>query len=478
MIGSLRLTDAAVRFGGTLFNGLSNKESNKESNGEPNTAPSSMDAEFNAISIDSRKTAPGDLFVALVGERLDAHNYLDQVAGKASAAVVSKLNKQLPLAQWVVEDTTVALGQLAQLQREKFTGTVVAVTGSTGKTSVKELIASILGQLGSVHFTKGNFNNHIGVPLTMLSMEVDADFAVIEMGASGGGEIGYLCAIAKPNIALINNVQLAHIEGFGSIEGVAAAKGEIYSGLQESGTAVLNIDQAWADQWLDLIGSRDCMTFSVDNPEADISAANIVALDNGCCQFNLQTKIGSQLVTLSIPGRHSVANALAATACAVAAGANLEQVVTGLELATSPDRRLQIKPLPNGAVVIDDSYNASPSSVRAAIDVLAASGGRKILVLGDMAELGADKEELHRQVGDYAKDAGVDQLFTLGHLSALTSQAFGGGEHFESFDVLKEFLCREIFSGSDKRSDLTILIKGSRSSQMDLVVDMLLAEKS
>ena len=472
MISALRLTDAAVRFGGTLYNGPSHLLSNGNSNKEP------IDTEFNSVSIDSRKTAQGDLFVALVGERLDAHNYLNQVADKAGAAVVSKLDKQLPLAQWVVEDTTVALGQLAQLQREKFTGTVVAVTGSTGKTSVKELIASILGQLGSVHFTQGNFNNHIGVPLTLLSMETDADFAVIEMGASGGGEIGYLCAIAKPHIALINNVQLAHIEGFGSIEGVAAAKGEIYSGLQESGTAVLNIDQTWADQWRELIGDRDLITFSVDNPEADISATNIEVLDNGCCQFSLQTNMGNQLVSLSIPGRHSVANALAATACAVAAGANLKQIVTGLELAVSPARRLQIKTLPSGAVVIDDSYNASPSSMRAAIDVLAASAGRKILVLGDMAELGADKEELHRQVGDYAKNAGVDKLYTLGHLSALTSQAFGGGEHFEDFDALKESLCREIFVGSDKRSDLCILVKGSRSSQMDLVVDMLLAEKS
>ena len=473
MISALRLTDAAVRFGGTLYNGPSHLLTNGESNKESST----IDTEFNSVSIDSRKTAQGDLFVALVGERLDAHNYLDQVAGKASAAVVSKLNKQLPLTQWVVEDTTVALGQLAQLQREKFTGTVVAVTGSTGKTSVKELIASILGQLGSVHFTQGNFNNHIGMPLTLLSMETDADFAVIEMGASGGGEIGYLCSIAKPHIALINNVQLAHIEGFGSIEGVAAAKGEIYSGLQESGTAVLNIDQIWADQWRDLIGSRDCVTFSVDNSAADISAANIVVLDNGCCQFSLQTNMGSEQVSLSIPGRHSVANALAATACAVAAGANLEQIVAGLELAASPARRLQIKNLPGGGVVIDDSYNASPSSVRAAIDVLASSAGRKVMVLGDMGELGADAEKLHKEVGDYALQAEIDALYTLGDLSAFASAAFNG-EHFADKNLLNEALVKEMLSKSDKRSDLCILVKGSRSSQMDLVVDMLLAEKS
>lgn len=469
MIGSLRLTDAAVRFGGTLFNPLSALASDQES---------TVDAEFNAVSIDSRKTAQGDLFVALVGERLDAHNYLDQVAGKASAAVVSKLDKQLPLAQWVVEDTTVALGQLAQLQREKFTGTVVAVTGSTGKTSVKELIASILGQLGSVHFTKGNFNNHIGVPLTLLSMESDADFAVIEMGASAGGEIGYLCSIAKPHIALINNVQLAHIEGFGSIEGVAAAKGEIYSGLQASGTAVLNLDESWIDQWRDLIAERPSISFSTNNPDADLSAADIQVMENGCCRFSLKTALGTEVVTLNIPGRHSVSNALAAASCAIAAGANLEQIVSGLELAVSPDRRLQIKDLHSGAVVIDDSYNASPSSMRAAIDVLAASAGRKVLVLGDMAELGADKQELHRQVGVYARAAGVDQLYTLGRLSALASEAFSGGEHFEDIELLKEALCREALVENGVRSDLTLLVKGSRSSQMDLVVDMLLAEKS
>ena len=456
MISSLRLTDAAVRFGGTLLN---------------------PDSEFDSVSIDSRKTEHGDLFVALVGERLDAHNYLYQVSDKASGLVVSQPDKQLPLAQWVVEDTTVALGQLAEMQREQLTGTLVAITGSTGKTSVKELIASILGRLGSVHATKGNFNNHIGVPLTLLSVDSDVDFAVIEMGASAGGEIGYLCSIAKPHIALINNVQMAHIEGFGSIEGVAAAKGEIYSGLQESGIAVLNIDQSWADQWLELIGNRDCLTFSLDNPAADISAADIVVLDNGCCQFSLQTAMGNRQVVLTIPGRHSVSNALAAAACAVAAGANLEQIVAGLESAISPDRRLQVKALPGGGSIIDDSYNASPSSVRAAIDVLASSAGRRIMVLGDMAELGADAEDHHQQVGDYALQAGIDALYTLGKLSAHASATFGG-KHFENIDLLTQALSNEALVAEDKSSDLCILVKGSRSSQMDLVVDKLLAEKS
>ena len=392
--------------------------------------------------------------------------------------MVSRADKKLPLTQWVVEDTTEALGQLALLQREKLSGTVIAITGSTGKTSVKELTASILSQLGSVHATKGNFNNHIGVPLTLLSMDSDVDFAVIEMGASGGGEIGYLCSLARPHIALINNVQKAHIEGFGSIEGVASAKGEIYSGLQKSGTAVLNIDELWTDQWRELIGDRQCITFSRENPAADIRAKDIEVLENGCCKFTLVTAAGEQQITLNIPGRHSVNNALAAAACAIATGASLQQIATGLELAASPDRRLQSKQLPYGGVVIDDSYNASPSSVRAAIDVLAASDGRRLMVFGDMAELGADEEQLHREVGEYARQSGIDGLYTLGRLSALSSAVFGGGRHFEDLDSLQAALLQETRSENNKRNNLTILVKGSRSSKMDLVVDKLLAEKS
>ena len=455
MINSLRLTDAAIRFGGTLLN---------------------PDCEFDAVSIDSRNIADGDLFVALIGERLDGHQFLADVADRASGLVVSKADTDLPLPQWVVEDTTVALGQLAQLQRDAFSGTVIAVTGSTGKTSVKELIKSILGGLGSVHATKGNFNNHIGVPLTLLDMPQDSDFAVIEMGASAASEIGYLCSIAKPQISLINNVQSAHLEGFGSVKGIAAAKGEIYSGLDSAGTAILNLDQSWEAEWMALIGDRECITFSVDDDCADISASDIELLENGCCQFTLHiftdTSVESQVVNLAIPGRHSVSNALAAAACAVAAGASIEQIATGLEATESPARRLQIKALAQGGQIIDDSYNASPESVRAAIDVLASSPGRRVLVLGDMGELGADAEQLHAELGDYALSAGIDQLYTLGNLSAKASEAFKG-QHFTDLESLKAPLFAEI-----ERRDLTLLVKGSRSSNMDLVVDMLVTGNS
>ena len=361
MINALRLTDAAIRFGGTLLN---------------------PDCQFDAVSIDSRHIADGDLFVALIGERLDGHTFLADVADRASGLVVSKADTDLPLPQWVVEDTTVALGQLAQLQREAFSGTLIAVTGSTGKTSVKELISSILGDLGTVHATKGNFNNHIGVPLTLLDMQQDSDFAVVEMGASASSEISYLCSIAKPQISLINNVQSAHLEGFGSIAGIAAAKGEIFSGLDADGTAILNLDQSWQAEWMELIGDRHCITFSVDDDCADISASDIEVLESGCCRFTLhifsETSLESQVVNLAIPGRHSVSNALAAAACAAAAGASIEQIVKGLEATQSPARRLQIKALAQGGQIIDDSYNASPESVRAAIDVLASSSGRRV----------------------------------------------------------------------------------------------------
>jgi len=455
MINSLRLTDAAIRFGGTLLN---------------------PDCEFDGVSINSRNIAEGDLFVALIGERLDGHEFLADVTDRASGLVVSSADTDLPLPQWVVEDTTVALGQLAQLQREAFSGTVIAVTGSTGKTSVKDLISTILGGFGTVHATKGNFNNHIGVPLTLLDMQQDSDFAVIEMGASAGSEISYLCSIAKPQISLINNVQSAHLEGFGSVEGIAAAKGEIYSGLDTDGTAILNLDQPWQAEWMALIGDRECITFSVDDDCADISASDIELMESGCCRFTLHLftdmSLESQVVNLAIPGRHSVSNALAAAACAVAAGASIEQIVSGLEAAQSPARRLQAKDLAQGGQIIDDSYNASPESVRAAIDVLASRPGRRVMVLGDMAELGADAEQLHSEVGDYASSAGIDQLYTLGNLSAAASAVFKG-HHFTDLESLKAPLFNEI-----EHSDLTLLVKGSRSSKMDLVVDMLVAGKS
>ena len=458
MMPQQRLTVAAQRFGGTLLN---------------------PDCHFDAVSINSRTINEGDLFVALVGERFDAHKFLPQAAAVASGLVVSEADKSLPLPQWVVKDTTVALGQIAELRRETFEGPVIAITGSTGKTSVKELTASILRHCGSVHATAGNLNNHIGVPLTLLSMDGDTEFAVIEMGASARGEIGYLCSIAKPDIALINNVQSSHIEGFGSVEAVAAAKGEIYTGLTPAGIAILNLDQPWCDQWRALINDKPCLTFSASGAPADISAADIEVMANGCCSFSLRVNLMSeqpaleQPVELSIPGTHAVENALAASACALAAGANLEQIAAGLALVSPIAGRLDIKPLANNSAVIDDSYNASPSSFRAAIDVLANRSGRKILVMGDMGELGDDSVNMHSDVGAYALEAGIDALYAVGDLSANACAAFGGN-HFQSKELLATAVSQELVRATADNRPVTFLVKGSRSAGMEKIVEHLI----
>ncbi|MFY9334013.1 MAG: Mur ligase family protein, partial [Porticoccaceae bacterium] len=267
-------------------------------------------------------------------------------------------------------------------------------------------------------------------------------------------------------------VQQAHLEGFGSVEGIAAAKGEIYAGLSDEGIAVLNIDQLWLEQWRALIGDKPCVTFSAETADADVSASEVHVLANGCCHFVLHTPVGQGSVSLTIPGRHAVSNALAASACAIAAGATLQQIIAGLEAVRAPARRLEVKTLPSGAHIIDDTYNASPASVRAAIDVLAASPGRRVMVFGDMAELGADADALHEQIGAYALAAGIDALYTVGRLSAAASAVFNG-QHFADAELLKRPLVEEA-----KCRELTLLMKGSRSAKMDLVVDMLMAEKN
>lgn len=457
MMPEMRLTDAAVRFGGTLLN---------------------PDCHFDHVSIDSRKVSEGDLFVALIGERFDGHQFLPEAAKVASGLVVSVADKKLPLPQWVVEDTTQALGQLAQLRRESFGGAVIAITGSTGKTSVKEMTAAILRNWGSVHATAGNLNNHIGVPLTLLSMDEDAEVAVVEMGASASGEIEYLCSVAMPDIAVINNVQSSHIEGFGSVEAVAAAKGEIYSGLKPSGVALLNLDQPWCEQWQELIDERPCLTFSVNDNSADISASNIQIMDNGCYSFVLCVNLISgqpvlqQDIALSVPGLHAVNNALAASACALAAGADLQQIATGLAAVDPIAGRLQTRVLASGDCLIDDTYNASPSSFEAAIDVLANGSGRRVLIMGDMAELGNEASALHHQVGVYAQQAGIDALYGVGALTANACEAFGG-KHFATKAALVEALELEFSSAGAGQGSVSYLVKGSRSAGMEQVVEML-----
>jgi UDP-N-acetylmuramoyl-tripeptide--D-alanyl-D-alanine ligase len=451
MICELRLTDAAVVYGGTLLN---------------------PDCTFDNVCIDSRTISQGDLFVALQGDRFDAHQFLSDVADRASGLVVSKADKSLNIPQWVVEDTTGALGQLARMRRDQFDGLLIAITGSSGKTSVKEMISSILRQSKLVHATAGNLNNHIGVPLTVLSMQADTEVAVVEMGASGAGDIGYLCEVARPHIAIINNIQHAHIEGFGSIEGVASAKAEIYAGLIPSGTAVINIDLPWSEQWLNSLDGNPSITFSLDQTDADFFAENIETLNSGCCRFELctggDTNSSRQIVELPVPGIHSVKNALAAAACAAAVGVDLQQIAVGLSAVEPVAGRLKTIQLNADIRLIDDTYNANPDSFRAAIDVLGATTGYRVLVMGDMAELGDRAVELHQQVGDYALQCGIDVMYSVGILSSVASDQFGGN-HYGS----KEALATDLMRAIRGHQSVTILVKGSRSAGMEKVVEIL-----
>ena len=451
----LSLSRAAIEYGGTLMY---------------------PDCQFDGLSTDTRNLASGQLFVALRGEHFDAHNFLAQAAEKACGLVVESPDRSLELPQWVVPDTTVALGQVAHLKRRDFHGNVVAVTGSAGKTTVKEMLAAIFAQAAGeevVLATRGNLNNHIGVPLTLMNLEERHRYAVIEMGASGGGEIGYLCQLARPQVTLVNNVLPAHVEGFGSVDAIAHAKGEIYSGLPADGTAVLNLDQDYVELWRGLIGERRCLTFSAkdsDGSRADLFATDIEADRLGRCTFQLHSPEGSASVSLGLSGRHNIANALAAAAVALAAGVNVEHIAAGLSALRRVPGRMELLELASGDYLIDDSYNANPGSVKAAVDALLQLPGKALLVLGDMGELGADEVALHAEVGEYAAQAGVAQLYTVGTLSANTSAAFGeGGQHFDNQQDLLAALLPQL------GGEVAVLVKGSRSSGMENITKALLA---
>lgn len=422
------------------------------------------DASFTKVSTDTRSLEAGELFIALRGERYDAHDFLQQAADrKPCAMVVEKFNPDIALPQLVVADTTLALGQLGALNRSLFTGSLVAITGSSGKTTVKTLVADILSQCGKTLATRGNLNNHIGVPLTLLQLEAQHQYAVIEMGASGPQEIAYACSLAKPQVAMINNVMPAHIEGFGSIAGVAKAKGEIYSGLVAGGIAVVNIDDEFAPQWLTELSGKKVIRVSLNNPDSNCHAENI-QLGADKVEFNLVINQQHIHITLNAQGEHSVRNALMATACGYALGASLGQIQQGLAAFSPVAGRMSRHSGVNQSVIIDDSYNANPGSVRAAIDVLAGAE-ESVLVLGDLAELGDHAAEMHAELGQYAREKNIRYVFTLGNLSENASRRVGSGAmHFTERDLLIGAL-KKLATPTT-----TFLVKGSRSSKMDLVV--------
>jgi UDP-N-acetylmuramoyl-tripeptide--D-alanyl-D-alanine ligase len=431
------------------------------------------DARFLAVTTDSRKTSAGDLFVALKGERFDGHDFVlscfDRGVVAAMVGECSAICGQLsanPLL--VVQDTRLGLGDLAAHWRGKFAIPLAAVTGSNGKTTVKEMLASILrtdSGADSVLATEGNLNNDIGLPLTLLKLRANHRYAVVEMGMNHTGEIAYLTRIASPTVALVNNAQPAHLEGLGSVEAVARAKGEIFAGLAADGTAVINADDAYASLWKQLATPHRVLTFGLEHA-ADVSAD--YALDPDGSRLHLKTPDGNIETHLAVPGLHNVRNALAAAAAALAMNVPLTTVAAGLAAFGGVKGRLQRKTGCCGCVVIDDTYNANPASMRAAIGVLAAIPGNKVFVMGDMGELGDNAAELHREIGAEAKAAGVGRLYALGDFSRSAVTAFGSGaSHFESVEALVLALREELSEGT------TVLVKGSRFMRMERVVEKL-----
>jgi UDP-N-acetylmuramoyl-tripeptide--D-alanyl-D-alanine ligase len=434
------------------------------------------DVLIDAIATDTRTLDASDgqaaLFVALKGERFDAHEHIGDAVDAGVRAVLVSRQVAVAVPQVLVADTERALASFAAALQHTRSGKVVAITGSNGKTSVKTLLLSILQRAAAVsggiaYANPGNRNNEIGLPLAVLDAPEDALYAIYEMGAGKPGDIAYLTAIARPDVALVNNVAPAHLERMGSLLGVADTKGAIYDALPSGGVAVINADDAFAPYFAERAHGRRLIRFGLE-ATADVSARALVADDAGT-RFVLVTPEGEGDVALALPGRHNVLNALAAASLALGAGASLDVIRAGLEAARSVAGRLVTHRLDNGAILIDDSYNANPGSLNAAIDTLAGAGGNNWLVLGDMRELGVDAEALHAEAGRRAKAAGIARLFTLGPLSAATTEAFGSGaRHFDSHEALAEALRAAM------TPDVRVLVKGSRGSAMDKVVRALL----
>ncbi|MBF8755017.1 UDP-N-acetylmuramoyl-tripeptide--D-alanyl-D-alanine ligase [Pseudomonas guariconensis] len=423
------------------------------------------DASFSGVSIDSRTVGAGQLFVALAGPRFDGHDYLADVKAKgAVAALVEREVEGVDLPQLVVADSRLALGQLGALNRAAFDKPVAAITGSSGKTTVKELLAGILRTRGLVLATRGNLNNDLGAPLTLLEISPEHSAAVIELGASRIGEIRYTVGLTQPQVVIINNAGTAHVGEFGGPEKIVEAKGEILEGLGEGGTAILNLADKAFEIWRNRAGQHRVLSFALDNPRADFHASDIGRDARGCPSFTLHGQQGSVQVQLNLLGTHNVSNALAAAAAAHALGVSLEGIAAGLGAVQPVKGRTVAQIAPNGVRVIDDSYNANPTSMCAAIDILAGFSGRTVLVLGDIGELGQWAEEGHRQVGDYARGK-VDALYAVGTNMAHAVAAYGAnGRHFATQAELIDAVRTET------ASDTTILIKGSRSAAMENVV--------
>jgi len=431
-------------------------------------------------------------FLALKGPSFDGHRFVKQVIEKGCQVIIVD-HQQTDIdtsrvAQIIVEDTRIALGKIAAFVKAKVAPKTIGITGSSGKTTVKEMLAAILSRLGKVLATEGNFNNDIGVPLTLLRLSYGVDFAVIEMGANHMGEIAYTTELVKADVAMINNIAAAHLEGFGDLCGVARAKGEIFAGLTEDGVALYNKDTKYTSKWQWRLTDKQVRTFSCANhTHADVSSSNVRLDENGCARFDLQTPIGNSEIILTVPGKHNVCNAVAAASAAIECGASVTDIRLGLATMAPVKGRLNIHQLGKHLRLIDDTYNANVESIKAAIALLANYSGQRILILGDMAELGSDARSYHQEVGEYAKEQGIDVLFTLGVLSQNTSDAFARkntamSEHFsdraELSAQLFSLLDTQLTSLSEDKTTIKhsqILVKGSRSAHMEYVVEEIIS---
>jgi UDP-N-acetylmuramoyl-tripeptide--D-alanyl-D-alanine ligase len=435
------------------------------------------DAAFATVGTDTRTVASGELFFALRGERFDGADFVpDALAKGAVAAVVARGSGErldrVPRERLMwVDDARLALGRLGAYRRGRYENPLLALTGSNGKTTVKEMTAAILavaaGGPERVLATAGNLNNDIGVPLTLLRLAAEHRYAVVEMGMNHAGEIRYLSTLASPDVALVNNAGTAHLENLGSREAIARAKGEIFAGLAPAGTAVINADDCFAPTWRKAAGARRQIAFALDR-SADVRGRATLRPDGSTLALDIPGAHGT--VEIAVAGEHNARNALAAAAAAVALGVGIDAIVCGLAGYRGVKGRLQPKAGAAGARLIDDTYNANPDSVAAAISVLAAAPGRRLLVLGDMGELGPDASALHAEVGDFAKAAGIDALLALGDLSVQAVAAFGAGaRHCSTLEELIDAIRPEL------APHVTVLVKGSRFMQMERVVAALAA---
>ena len=419
-----------------------------------------FDIDITRIAIDSREVKKGDLFVAIKGENHDGADFIPMAIGNGAAAVLAEVESEIEIPQIIVPDAWLALAELGNMARESSEASFVAVTGSNGKTTVKEMVKAILSEVAPTHATQGNLNNEIGVPLTMFELRQEHRYAVVEMGASKKGDIKYLTQIARPDISVVTNASAAHLQGFGDLQGVASTKGEIFESLADEGTAIINADDQFAGYWKDLSSTENIITFG-ECSTADIRLGKVNV--NGA---EIETPNGELNLNLKLPGIHNLKNAMAATAVAIALNIPLPTIKVALEKMGSVKGRLCFQKAKAGGTVIDDSYNANPASLLAGLQVLSEQDGEKWLLLGDMAELGEDTEKMHADAAQNAHDLGVSRLFACGANKEILVENFGAGaQAYQDANLLIADLNQGLKEG------ITLLVKGSRMMKLDQVVD-------